>query len=177
MKRLIAYNGIIILFSFPFIGLTQNKYPVTKAYAYRQKVSGGINKKGIDANGKLIKLPSSGINYFLYLEYNPEKQITINNIWIKGVSYNFETEKITLPVVIERSIKLGTKTDADTLVSPSKNEIIGIQPGQINNTVKTTNYIKRLIQNNDVLFVYRCKGKTYYLAVKSFKQLAEEIRK
>ena len=157
------------------IVFAQAKYPVAKVYAYKQEEYSGVNRRLSDQNGKIIQGKNSSTNYFLYLEYYHNKNITIDNIWINGQAYEAASEKMNTPITITQSKKTAKKQTVDTLVPSTTREVINIRPGLTKSSVVMSKYTKRLVRTNELVFAYTYGNKKYYLAVKSIKQLAPDL--
>ncbi|MBI2730724.1 MAG: hypothetical protein HYX40_08235 [Sphingobacteriales bacterium] len=164
----------VLLLLFQLNSAAQGKYPVAKMYAFKQKKISGINKKAVDPDGKKVAVKANSLQYLFYLECWPGKEIKVTAIWIKGIAYNTEAEKITAPVIAQKQIK--TTSQPDTLVPETSNNVISVEA-----TTKKANTIsvsgKQLSASNEILIVYEWGNKAYYLAVKSVKEIAPQINK
>jgi hypothetical protein len=173
-KSLLIILGFLFTGSFS-ISQAQRKYPVAKVYAYKQESHSGMNRKVMDKDGKIIQGNNTTMHYFLYLETYPGKKMRLDQVWVNGQAYSFDTMLVSTPVTIDRSIKSVGPREADTLV-PSTNRVVwSINIYTVQITTPTSRYIKQLVSANEVVFAYTYNRKKYYLAVKSTQQLIPDL--
>lgn len=160
MKTIITVLFFICCSSFAQTG----KYPVAKLYAYQQKVSGGAN---FSTAGK----GKSKTEYYIYLLVRTNRKLTVDDVWIDGRKATFKTEELTAPVTMEKSIKLGNTPEADTLVPATTHTVLQVV---LTSETEEKNAPARY-KNYPMLLQYSEKGKTYFLAAKSWAKLSPKV--
>lgn len=165
-------------------GFTQIKPPVKKVYAYKQTSIPGIlpihseenNTKDKDA---VKKQPGRNqhYNYWFYMEMPRTEKIIITGLWISGIRYDLKEEVINdLPV--KKIIFTGVeKNDTTVMVPVTRNKIVLIYPsGEAKKTLANSKYVSNLARTNELVISYTSKGKTYYISLKTIKEIAPDVR-
>lgn len=146
--------------------LQTGKYPVVKLYAYQQKVSGGANFSSKEKG-------SAKLQQYVYLLVRTGRNITIDNVWIDGRKVTFTTEEVKTPVTIEKSIKLGNSSEADTLVPETTHTAMQIVFTNEASTAMTKSPSR--YRNYPLLIQYGENGKNYFLGAKSWAILSPKV--
>jgi hypothetical protein len=160
-------NLLIVISSF-----SQNGKSLPKGYAYSREVLGGVRPSIIaDENGGTstrTRKPSH--QYYIYIETPAVIKYGIKSVWINGKQFSIDIEKVHSPVIIENST-MPDKTK-DTLVAFTKNIVWQIQLKNEKKEDKKSVALKKLIDKNEMVIIYTCKGKTQLLPIKKIKGLS-----
>ncbi|MEJ8842467.1 hypothetical protein WG954_08730 [Lacibacter sp. H375] len=162
MKTILTGLFFICCTSFLHTG----KYPVVKLYAYQQKVSGGANFSSKEKR-------SAKLQQYVYLLIRNARSITIDEVWIDGRSVAFTTEEVKSPVTMEKSIKLGSDSDVETLVPETTHtvrQIVFTSEASSEKTGSPSRY-----KNYPLLIKYSENGKTYFLGAKIWTMLSPKV--
>lgn len=157
-----------------FFTITAFSQPKVKLTAYAQSVTPGIIPRGItDENtGKELPIkPFHGINYFIYLSLKKSSSVAPTQIWINGQAYKVgQSLKMSTPVTqVNENIPSQPKTIV--LVPATSDAVYQLSLGEkLENAPKTAN-LKKMVDKNSLVVVYRWKNKNYYVGVKEFKIL------
>jgi hypothetical protein len=169
MKKCIIFLAV---FGASLSSVAQLKSPIVNGHAYQRASLPGTIPKGVaNEDGSQSDRPIKPmITHFVYLEIKPSQNIKPATIWIRGKSYNLETEKITsVPVVLERQ-GIGEKTLSDTLVKKTENNVFRIYPRGTLFT-KASSAISKKINKQNIVIEYYWKGKKYYYTISNIKNL------
>lgn len=165
-----------LLFSCAIDTEAQQKQPIIKIYAYRQENYSGVNFP-IEKLGDSAMENKNGFDnsYLIYLEAGKRDSFQWNRVWIRRQCYSLQAEKITTPVIQQKSVVVVNNSAADTLVNTTKNSVYqlhltpreeGIQPKKI----------KTRIEKNEVVLEYTWRKKKYYRTVAKVKTLEPQVR-
>lgn len=146
--------------------LQTGKYPVVKLYAYQQKVSGGANFSSKE------KGPSK-LQQYVYLLVRTGRNISIDDVWIDGRSVTFTTAEAKTPVTIEKSIRLGNTSEAETLVPETTHTVMQIVFTSDASTAMTSSPSR--YRNYPLLIKYGENGKIYFLGTKNWTLLSPKV--
>jgi hypothetical protein len=151
------------------------KAPVVKMYAYIQHVLPGTKRNVIvDENGNTIEpATQKKMNYFFYAEKKKSETIKIAGIWMYGKKYLARYDNVAAtPVEIFKGTS-SNDSNKITLIPDADNEFVQILPGPTTTKgAKLSGYLKKMVQQNDLVLIYLWKGKTWYFPVKKIKNLS-----
>ena len=154
---------ILLLFmAVSFSAFSQNGVTL---YGFYQESLPGTIPKGTDENGNTIP-KKSAVDYIIYLKAPASSKITPVEIWIKGEQTLLQAEKTKTPVHIQSS---GTG-NSTTLVPKTGSNVWKIIPTSSTNYIKFTR-ARDKAEVNDVVVVYKLKGKFYSATLKNLKRL------
>jgi hypothetical protein len=142
------------------------RYPVVKLYAYQQKVSGGANFSSKEKG-------RAKLQQYAYLLIRSGRSITINEVWIDGYKTTFTTEEVSAPITMEKSIKLGNNSEAETLVPPTTHQVL--QVVFMSDDVSEIASSPVRYKNYPLLLQYSENGKTYFLGAKDWTMLSPKV--
>lgn len=142
------------------------KYPVVKLYAYQQKVSGGANFSSKEKG-------RAKLQQYVYLLVRNGRSITVDDVWINGRRVTFTTEEVKAPVTMEKSIKLGNTSEAETLVPETTHTVMQIVFTSEADPAITSSPSR--YRNYPLLIKYSENGKTFFLGAKSWVMLSPKV--
>lgn len=157
-------TGLIFICCTSF--LQTGKYPVVKLYTYQQKVSGGANFSPKEKG-------RAKLQQYVYLLIRNGRNITIDDVWIDGRSVTFTTEEVKAPVTIEKSIKLGNTSKAETLVPETTHTVMQIV--FTNEAAPPMTASPARYKKYPLLLQYSENGKIYFLGAKSWTMLGPKV--
>ena len=164
------------LFTFGFILLSvcswSQQTAISKVYAYAQETSGGMRPQTtIHEDGKEQMLSKAAKrNYIIYAEQLKSTQISFVTLWIDGKAYNLKADIVVTPV--EMMTGEGNKAEKIILAPATNNKTWSISPGAlIAKPSKPSSTLQKLIDKNELVIVYRWKGKLYYSPIRKIKKL------
>jgi hypothetical protein len=145
-----------------------------KLYAYKQAVSPG-KRSGYetDENGKpLPQKTKARVNYFIYLSHPASLQIKTIEMWIDGDPFDIRAERVNSPVEIDDGNPF--KSTKTVLVPKTKDSVWLLNPVEHNDR-GTKNPIKTLAKANQLVVMYKLKGKSYSQSLKEIKPLPTAV--
>jgi hypothetical protein len=165
MKAFLVF--IMVLVSLTVMAQTDK----VKLYGYAQPVIGGIpsttpsDEKGNPA----ATTKKSHANYLFYIAYPKNIVVYPLELWMHGEVYSINVQPVITPVEI-----LYDNGSFDpqkvTLVPETEDTCLQLIPTE-KLVIKNTTVKKSLIENNDLVIVYRMKGKLYSQTLKKIKGL------
>lgn len=168
MKHKFLIASVITLLCF------SSSFSQVKAYAYKQIVLPGNYQKGaIDEKGnEVARKPKQSVSYFFYLEYKKTAPVVPTAIWFKDQAYSTRTESVEkLPVEMINN-NIPNQPAKTILVPATPDQVISVRPDFSKKIAyKPTRQLRKLLADSEVVFVYICKGKRYYKAVKKITML------
>lgn len=165
-----------ICFLFCMAGICQAAPPVKKLHAFKQASIPGIVPRLPENENKPKEERKPDYNYWFYLEVQKKKNIRITGLWINGVCFDIKTDSIqNLPV--KKIIYTGaTGNDTLTLAPETRHRVILVYPAALaNQSITVTKKTEELINRNELVIRYTCKGKIYYAKVKTIRLLAPDV--
>lgn len=163
---------------FTFLLLLSQSYltkgQIIKIYCYQQAINGGAQQdKNIQAaaTSSEVKEPESNKRFFLFAEFRKTSPVIIEQVYIKGLPYNFKPDSIKkFPFILQTS-NGGEIVFMDTLVKGSTHIII-----HLNNLVPVNNRsipsdIRKKITKSNVVIKYRLKNKIQATSLARVKNL------
>jgi hypothetical protein len=146
-----------------------------KLYGYRQGVLPGVsNKHNISElpvprpDERLVKPMKPKFNYLLYLVSS--KNITPEEVWINGIPHRIQTHPVDSSPVVLVNYNLPMRPRKTELVPKTRHNIVQLVPGDVMDNPANTK-LKALADSNELVVVYTCRKKTYYVALKKFAAL------
>ena len=157
---------VVLLFS-----LTSVAQPATvKLYGYVQSVTGGVPpiSQPDEKGNSTISKKSSRVNYFVYLVYPKSQIIHPVKLWLKGKAYNTNVQPAKTPVEVIYD-NGDFEPEKIILVPATKDTCVQLLVNT--SPLKNTTVKKSLIENNDLVVVYKLKGSTYTKVLRKIKEL------
>ena len=160
---------LFILFIFlSHVATAQTKGTVT-VYAYKQGVAPGAVPKQTMEDGKLVSAPiKPNYNYFTYTASSTT--IYPSEIWINKEHFSVSYQKVQSPVEISNSDMILNPTST-VLVPKTSKTVLQVTPKDFIKTSRNNKTSAKLSKSNELVLVYKSKGRFYYVAVKKLKQL------
>lgn len=168
MKEKIFTLGFILTSVF---GWSQ-KTAIRNINAYAQETTRGSRPEiVVDENGnEIAKTIAVKINYLIYAEQVRTTQIVFTTVWIDGKAYKIKADTVIAPV--EMTTQDGFNTTKIILAPATKNKLWSLSTGSlITKPPKPSSTLQKLINKNELVIVYRWKGKLYYTPLKKIKKL------
>ncbi|MBS1620143.1 MAG: hypothetical protein JSS80_00780 [Bacteroidetes bacterium] len=173
-----TYLRLLLLFLITGQFASAQYTPVTRIYAFSQSVLPGQIKKVIPGeNGKNIEVSGQQkTNYLFYADKKESETIKIIGIWMFGKKYHVKYDKVaTTPV--ELSDENNSDGSSKITISPDAgNELIQILPGEvISKESRLPAFLKKMLQQSELILIYAWNGKTWYMPVKKIKTLQPAV--
>jgi hypothetical protein len=137
-------------------------------YGFKQLTSGGMQKRGdIDETGRLIKQePAPALHYAIYLANSSGNNVYPVQLWIQGKAYAVKVKPF------QNNLVVPANTDAPvaklkTLLPETGGTIYRLMPAPLA-VDKSNDRASALAAQNDVVVLYRWKGKLEYGVLKKF---------
>ena len=160
----------------PFLLLALAAFAQTtpvKLYGYAQTVSAGMVQRGaIDetTGQETAAKPRKNQNYFIYLAGPKGVRIYPTEIWISGKQYAANSTTITeTPVEISNNNVPG-RPKKTILVPKTTGTLLSLTPAPPAG-IKETASAKTKAKTNDLVVVYKMKGKMYTAVLKKLNRL------
>lgn len=169
MKQFFAI--LVLLLTIQFV--SAQRTAIVKTFAFAQSVTPGARPQtGVEENGTEVKVPvKERLSYFMYAEQLRSTDIRMVSVWIKGKSYSVKADTVAKSPV-EMVAGEGTETQNLTLVPATRNKLWILTPGQaIQKPATPSTTLRNLIRKNEMVLVYRWKGKLWYSTVKKITAL------
>lgn len=143
-----------------------------RLYGYKQAVVSGVRTSNNTNNKSEMPAKSTKpyFNYFIYLTHQPTTELYPSEIWIDKTVFDVRTDTIkTTPVELIYADN-PFQTEKEILVPATSAIVVRISllektPG------KTTNAKNSIVTSNELVLVYKKKGKLYTVALKNMKAL------
>lgn len=148
---------LLISFLFSATIATAQTAPVRKVYAYSQQILPGKKPSGIVSKKESFRL-------FI----TSSSAVTVTGVWIKSSYYRFETISITKTPVL-----LGTiNTEKKVLVPSTKLRVTEISIKKMYEpSPRPGTPLSTLLASNEVVIVYKWKGKEYFATAAKMEEL------
>ena len=144
-----------------------------KLYGYVQTVSAGMVQRGSidETTGQETQAkPRRNQNYFIYLAGPKGVRIYPTEIWISGKQYSAQYTSVTeTPVEIANNNVPG-RPKSVTLVPKTTGSLLSLTPAPAAG-IKGLASAKTKAKANDLVVVYKMKGKTYTSVLKKLNRL------
>ena len=163
---------VIITLLFTVIpALAQKQCSRVKGYAYQRSVLPGmIPQRSIEEDGSVKAAQPPAPNFYFYVEFPSNKQLTAVRAWIRGKAYNITVSPVgEVPVVIPKT-PLGNQPRMDTLVGKTNNNLLRIQPTSPIE-VRSSGRLQKRISTNELVIEYEMNDKDYVLLISTIKKL------
>ncbi|HEX5653941.1 MAG TPA: hypothetical protein VFX58_12760 [Chitinophagaceae bacterium] len=137
--------------------------PNVKLYGYSQLSTPGMvtDKKAANKPGKSW---DAALDYFIYLSFNRALSIQPKEVWIKGKRFTITSSKTVATPVYSPGNTL--------LVAQSSSKVMELKHDSPLPTLASASlWLKNMISQNELVVAYSWKGKKYYKALKSIKEL------
>lgn len=135
----------------------------SKIYGYEQAVLPGTIRT--DDNGKPMQRKQQ-FNYFIYLASS--LKVTPVEIWISREASSVTAVNAASPVEYKNPTSLENKSK--TLVPKTSKKVLQLSSSG-KKVEKPTQKGKLLSTKNELVIIYRCKGKLYYKTISKLKEL------
>ncbi|RXK59224.1 hypothetical protein ESA94_13870 [Lacibacter luteus] len=142
-------------------------YPVAKLYAYRQKITSGVNST-FDKKDKTV------YRNYIYLLVKQNRQIEVEQVWINGEAVQFKTGEITSPVIIDAGVSLSGKSATETLVPKTEHKVLELITDK--NASPDGKMFPRGYRSYQLLIQYKEDGKTFFLGSRFWKTIASSAK-
>lgn len=158
-KRKKMIKGLFI--SLFFIAFQLNGQPECRLYAFAESHTKGIVRQREPGNNKPVNAITE---YYFYLACPATKVLKTTELWIKGNRHFIKNTKTVSSPVVTRNNKI--------LVPASNLKITQITAGnQYDNRLKPSSWLRRTVNENELVVVYTCQGKKYIRSVKKITKL------
>lgn len=169
MKAFLVF--IMVLVSLTVMAQTDK----VKLYGYAQPVIGGIpsNTPFDEKGNSAATTKKSHANYLFYIAYPKNIMVYPLELWMYGEAYTINVQPVITPVEIlydngsfdPQKVTLVPETEDTCLQLLLTDKLV----------IKNTTVKKSLIENNDLVIVYRMKGKLYSQTLKKIKGLRTAV--
>jgi len=150
---------------FCFFGFQAFSQTNVKLYGFIRETHAGTVPRGTQENGNPIPSTSAANEYLIYISGPRKTRIYPSEVWINGHRYEAVTEKVPGPVSVKE--QNGAKK---TLVAATTGTVLRIRPQQAGPRKLSVN-VQSKIAANDVVVVYKMKGKFYTAVLKKLTRL------
>jgi hypothetical protein len=177
MKRKILISIVALLAIF----YSEAQSSSVKSYGYLQSITPGITAgKDVTINGgeKEIKKEDKLYKYYIYLSVPPKARIIPVEVWIKGKRYPVTYQEVEeKPVTVTNSI-LPDHPKTTVLVPQTSRKVLEITPVPEDSATKTRSKasIQSKARKNELVIIYKNKGRTCSSVLKKFHQLPGDVR-
>ena len=141
-----------------------------KLYGYAQPVIGGVPsiQHPDEKENTLSSKKNRRANYFIYLVYPKILPIHPVELWLKGKAYNIDVRPAKTPVQVVYD-NGDFEPEKIILVPATKDTCVQLLINSL--PLKSTTIKRSLIENNELVVVYKLKGKFYSKTLKKLKEL------
>jgi len=148
--------------------------PRVKIYAYSQVTTPGNipSPTGENTFPTPDRQPPNPVNYYIFAAYDSSATISFTGIWIKGRSYQVQTEKTSSPVLLTNN-SIPDDPGIDIMVPATQLKVTSISPvGSPGNRRINKSWFRNMLKTSELIVSYFYKGKTYFIPVGKIKELA-----
>lgn len=163
MKKIFIFLLIILVSGTACMAQTRSSS--VKIYAYSQVTTPGTVPVDIDEKGNPIERKiEPRPNYHIYVVCLPAIKVT--TLYIKGVQYSLQQEKVLQNPVIEDRPDMPEKGAHKILVPKTSRLVYKITPVIESKDKQQPSKTIQLAAKNEVVLVYNLNGKKYYSTAK-----------
>ena len=160
------------------MGLLAFGQPTLELRGYKQLIFPGTVpvriSEGEGSSGTVKRGPSA--NYFLYLSYSRSETIQPLQVWINKKPYAVSVEAVGPTPIEHTNRNIPTRPVKTVLVPKTTQNVVRLVPQrEAATTASLTTTAKKLVTANELVVSYKWKGKTYYKALKTLKELDPEM--
>lgn len=137
--------------------------PPIQLYGYSQLSTPGMvtDKKAANKTGKSW---DAALDYFFYLSHDRSLQIRPAEIWIKGKRFAVtESKAVPSPVYSPGNQLLIAKSSSKVVELKHDSPLPALPSPPV--------WLKKMISQNELVLAYKWKGKKYYKALKTIREL------
>jgi hypothetical protein len=137
--------------------------PTVKLYGYSQLSTPGmvLDKEAANKSGKSW---DAAMDYFIYLSFNRSLAVAPSEVWIRGNRFTISSNKTVATPVLSPGNTV--------LVAKSASKVIQLKHNRPLLTLATApGWLKNMISQNELVVAYTWKGKKYFKALKTIKEL------
>jgi hypothetical protein len=149
--------------------------PVVKGHAWKQQSARGAKPSVVagEAGNAAARAAAGPGNLYIFLEFKNAQNIAPYRIWIDGKPFRVANEMKPGGPVIRQTASAGSGFDNDTLVAPTKNQIV--QVSAVAPVTKLTlpplDIVSKNAVNGKIVVEYYWKARRYAYTIPEIKML------
>jgi hypothetical protein len=148
--------------------------PVVKGHAWKQQSARGAKPSAVagEAGNKAARAAAGSGTLHIFLEFKPAQNIVPYRIWIDGKPYRVASDRKTGSVIWENA-SAGSGSENDTLVAPTKNQIVQVTAVAplTKLTLPALDAVSANATNGKIVVEYYWKARRYAYTIPEIKML------
>ena len=154
---------------FIILGCSAQMQGTATLYGYKQGIAPGVQQNvAEEGTGKQVTSSSRGsYNYHIYIS-SPDI-VYPAELWLNGERFSVRTRSISAPVTVTAD----DDQKVVTLVPATSEKVLQLTPAPP--VDKELAFLKHVTKENELVVLYKMKGKLYYQRLKTFKKLPSVV--
>ncbi len=149
--------------------------PVVKGHAWKQQSARGAKPSAVagETGNKAARAAAGSGTLHIFLEYKQAQNIVPYRIWIDGKPYRVTNDMKPGGSVIRENSSAGSGSENDTLVAPTKNQIVQVTAVALLTklTLPALDGVSANATNGKIVVEYYWKARRYAYTIPEIKML------